>query len=116
MPLGVISGASVKRGSPASETHNEGGVQVSFPLQLQLAGSVSGGPDLRLQLLTIKGGTACERPKAAPIAQRTSLAAGELLLLILVTLSILNKHTGWIEATALPCTPSLDAGCALIPT
>lgn len=36
-------------------------VQAALPLRLLLTGSASGNPDLRLQLLSVKVGTACER-------------------------------------------------------
>ncbi|KAL0035601.1 hypothetical protein WJX79_001935 [Trebouxia sp. C0005] len=52
-------------------------VEAGLPLRLQLTGSASGNPDLRLQLLSVRAGTACERVQhhQAP-QQRNAVVAG----------------------------------------
>ena len=54
-------------------------MEAGLPLRLQLTGSASGNPDLRLQLLSVKAGTACERVQhhQAP-NQHNAVVAGVL--------------------------------------
>lgn len=54
-------------------------MEAGLPLRLQLTGSASGNPDLRLQLLSVNAGTACERVEhhQAP-NQHNAVVAGVL--------------------------------------
>ena len=52
-------------------------VQAAVPLRLQLTGSASGNPDLRLQLVSVRVGTACEQLQLRqPSKQHNAFTAG----------------------------------------
>ncbi|KAL0050818.1 hypothetical protein WJX82_007739 [Trebouxia sp. C0006] len=83
-----------RESSEDADTSQGPAVEAGLPLRLQLTGSASGNPDLRLQLLSVKAGTACERVQdhPAPNQQYAAVAgiidsankAGSLLFLRLV--------------------------------
>ena len=64
---------SAFRGVPEDfGTSSSGALQAEMPLRLHLTGSASGGPDLRLQLLSVKYGTACQHiPRPLPDHRNT---------------------------------------------
>ncbi len=67
---------AIREPSEDADTSQGPAVQAGLPLRLQLTGSASGNPDLRLQLLSVKAGTACERVQhhQAPNQQNAAMA------------------------------------------
>ena len=70
---------AIREPSEDADTSQGPAVQAGLPLRLQLTGSASGNPDLRLQLLSVKAGTACERVQHhQPPEQHNAVVAGVL--------------------------------------
>ena len=59
-----------------ASTSSEDSFQASIPLRLQLTGSASGNPDLRLQLLSFRHGTACQQVQRLPVDHRNAWMSG----------------------------------------
>lgn len=62
--------------SEEASTSGDDAVQASVPLRLHVTGSASGNPDLRLQLLSVRYGTVCQRIPRHPTDHHNTWIAG----------------------------------------
>ncbi|KAL3147271.1 hypothetical protein ABBQ32_002762 [Trebouxia sp. C0010 RCD-2024] len=62
--------------SDRASSFSEDSFQASLPLRLQLTGSASGNPDLRLQLFSFRHGTACQHVPRPPADHHNAWMSG----------------------------------------
>ena len=72
----LSAAACREQSSDGASTSGNEALQASIPLRLQLTGSASGNPDLRLQLLSFRYGTACQSVPRHPVDHHNAFVSG----------------------------------------